>query len=383
MPYCEGGSLGAALFRNSPQGVVAVDDERLRPYTVRLAIARDVADGLLYLHSQRIFHRDIKPDNILLSRDLSARLADFGVSQAVAVTAADATSFATVHHCVGSAGYTAPEVSFGKYGPKTDVFSMGVVLLQLATGLPAVNFDKSGTPIHLMKRLLAKAPLPIISTGANEAAARAAWASQLADPHCAWPFTVLSGFLRLGFRCTDDEAVKRPLVAEVAAVLADMLEASGGVSMYGMRPDLIAGAVPLVCGLCCEAPRASVFEPCNHSWACAACAAKFKGDACPLCLSIVDGLRPAAVPVMRAYQGATGAPGRGFAPMAPVSSAGAAWGDEMRETIEGRNKTAATWIQRILANDPDLSTLHIDGAPHCFNEGHGLIQCFFVTRRPF
>lgn len=102
----------------------------------RFAIAIHTARGLAYLHEdcdQQIIHCDVKPENILLDASLSAKVADFGISR---IMKRDQTSTVTMH-VRGTRGYLAPEywasdcVSITN---KVDVFSYGMVLLEIISG---------------------------------------------------------------------------------------------------------------------------------------------------------------------------------------------------------------------------------------------------------
>ena len=312
MPYCAAGSLQAHLLGGG---------SGLKGHEDRLRIARGLAAGLAHLHSKRIFHRDVKPDNVLLTAKLEPRLADFGVSKAVEAggNMEMATSYATVHH-VGTAGYAAPEVHFGKFGPKTDVYAAGVVLLQLATGKPAVIVDKRGAPVPLRDHLLAQHQGPAAGAAADSDtdAAFSAFAQAQADPRCAWPPRTVAGLLQLGLRCTEPEAHARPPAVEVEKVLDDLLKSDGGVSGFGARPDMLASEAALTCTICEEALRDCVLLPCNHAVGCGPCTAKL--DRCPLCRSAKEGVRPSGGPVLQTWQGPAGG-GRGWAPLQASSNA--------------------------------------------------------------
>ncbi|KAK3126336.1 hypothetical protein QOZ80_7AG0555050 [Eleusine coracana subsp. coracana] len=102
-------------------------------WTMRLRIALGAAKGLAYLHEEcdpRIIHRDIKSANILLDNDFEAMVADFGLAK---LTNVNNTHVST--RVMGTFGYLAPEyASSGKLTEKSDVFSYGVMLLELLTG---------------------------------------------------------------------------------------------------------------------------------------------------------------------------------------------------------------------------------------------------------
>ncbi|KAL6596334.1 hypothetical protein ACP70R_047698 [Stipagrostis hirtigluma subsp. patula] len=107
-------------------------------WTRRLTIALGSAKGLAYLHEDchpRIIHRDIKAANILLDENFEAKVADFGLAK---LTTDTNTHVST--RVMGTFGYLAPEyASSGKLTDKSDVFSFGVMLLELITGKRPVD----------------------------------------------------------------------------------------------------------------------------------------------------------------------------------------------------------------------------------------------------
>ncbi|KAJ6715815.1 hypothetical protein OIU74_008537 [Salix koriyanagi] len=111
-------------------------------WTRRLSIALDVARGMEYLHSmarQTFIHRDLKSSNILLGDDFRAKVSDFGL-----VKLAPDGEKSVVTRLAGTFGYLAPEYAvMGKITTKADVFSYGVVLMELLTGLTALGEERS------------------------------------------------------------------------------------------------------------------------------------------------------------------------------------------------------------------------------------------------
>ncbi|XP_031273629.1 proline-rich receptor-like protein kinase PERK9 [Pistacia vera] len=107
-------------------------------WATRVKIAAGAARGIAYLHEDchpRIIHRDIKSSNILLDDNFEAQVSDFGLAK----LALDANSHITTR-VMGTFGYMAPEyASSGKLTEKSDVFSFGVVLLELITGRKPVD----------------------------------------------------------------------------------------------------------------------------------------------------------------------------------------------------------------------------------------------------
>lgn len=110
MAYIPGGSLQEQLDAGG-----AVDAERL---------ASDLLSALAHIHGAGVIHRDVKPGNVLIDRDGTARLSDFGVARPQ-----DATSITQTGQIPGTARYMAPELWHGEpAGERTDLFAAGVLL---------------------------------------------------------------------------------------------------------------------------------------------------------------------------------------------------------------------------------------------------------------
>ncbi|KAL6575725.1 hypothetical protein OROHE_000706 [Orobanche hederae] len=130
--YMSQGALSRHLFRWKSLGLEPLS------WTRRLNIALDVARGVEYLHNlahQSFIHRDLKPANILLDDEFRAKVADFGL-----VKLAPDREMSVATRLAGTFGYLAPEYAVtGKITTKVDVFSFGVVLMELLTGLVALD----------------------------------------------------------------------------------------------------------------------------------------------------------------------------------------------------------------------------------------------------
>ena len=102
-----------------------------------VGIAIQVAQGIAAAHAQNIVHRDIKPQNIIISRDGKVKVADFGIARAA--TAQTMTSSA-----MGSVHYISPEQARGGYSDgRSDIYSLGVTIFEMVTG--RLPFDGDNT----------------------------------------------------------------------------------------------------------------------------------------------------------------------------------------------------------------------------------------------
>ncbi|CAL9121256.1 unnamed protein product [Musa textilis] len=124
--YVANGSLDTFLF-DPARG------EQLR-WGIRYKIITGIARGLLYLHEEsqlRIIHRDLKASNILLDAEMNPKISDFGLAK---LFGGEQTQ-GTTSRVVGTFGYMAPEYAMrGKFSVKSDVFSFGVLVLEILTG---------------------------------------------------------------------------------------------------------------------------------------------------------------------------------------------------------------------------------------------------------
>ncbi|TVU12156.1 hypothetical protein EJB05_45786 [Eragrostis curvula] len=129
--YMESGSLWDVLHEGPSK-------KKKLDWETRLRIALGAAQGLAYLHhdcSPRIIHRDVKSKNILLDKDYEAHLTDFGIAKSLCVTKTHTSTYV-----MGTIGYIDPEYArTSRLNEKSDVYSYGIVLLELLTGKKPVD----------------------------------------------------------------------------------------------------------------------------------------------------------------------------------------------------------------------------------------------------
>lgn len=141
--YIEGEDAGRFVKRHHPI-----------PFDLIIYIAREIINGLAYAHSRGIIHRDIKPGNIMVSREGSVKISDFGLARTEdlpALTAQGGT--------VGTPAYMSPEQARGKtLDQRSDLFSLGVTLYEMASGVSPFHGENFADSI---RKVLNVSPKPL------------------------------------------------------------------------------------------------------------------------------------------------------------------------------------------------------------------------------
>ncbi|XVF79036.1 hypothetical protein PTKIN_Ptkin14bG0187300 [Pterospermum kingtungense] len=141
--YLENNSLACALF--GPEEVRLTLD-----WPTRRKICIGIARGLAYLHEEsrlKIVHRDIKATNVLLDKNLNAKISDFGLAK---LDEEDNTHIST--RIAGTYGYMAPEYALhGRLTDKADVYSFGIVALEIVSGKCNTKHQPNGESIYLLE----------------------------------------------------------------------------------------------------------------------------------------------------------------------------------------------------------------------------------------
>ncbi len=150
MPFVEGESLRVRLARTNALSI-----------TDAVGVLRDVAKALAYAHERGIVHRDIKPDNVLVTGG-SATVTDFGIAKAISAsrTAAPGSTLTQVGTSIGTPAYMSPEQAAGDPDTdhRADIYSFGCVAYELLAGRPP--FVES-SPRKLLAAQMGERPKPI------------------------------------------------------------------------------------------------------------------------------------------------------------------------------------------------------------------------------
>lgn len=146
MPLVDGESLRSRLGR---EGRLPIEDA--------VGVLREVADALAYAHASGVIHRDVKPDNVLIS-GRHVFLADFGVARAVAARVNEDKTRAATGIMLGTPAYMAPEqVTAGPVDRRSDIYAFGVMAYELLTGVPPF----SGSGQDIVTAHLTQSPVPL------------------------------------------------------------------------------------------------------------------------------------------------------------------------------------------------------------------------------
>ncbi|XP_028782997.1 probable L-type lectin-domain containing receptor kinase VII.2 [Neltuma alba] len=201
--YMENGSLDKWIFESE-------EGRKLLTWEERIQVLKNVASGILYLHEGwevKVLHRDIKSSNVLLDKDMNARLGDFGLAR----MHDHHGKIATTTKVIGTIGYIAPEVvKSGRASTQTDVFGFGILVLEVVCGRRPIEEGKPGLPEWLMSLM------------------------EIDELHCALDERLKSKggcdieeverMLRLGLLCANSDPNVRPTMRQVVNMLEGEFE---------------------------------------------------------------------------------------------------------------------------------------------------------------
>ena len=207
MPFVEGESLRARLARHGEL-----------PVSEAIRLLREIASALAYAHDRGVVHRDIKPDNVLISGG-SAMVTDFGVAKALSASSnAEAGSVTSLGVALGTPAYMSPEQASAdpSVDHRADIYAFGVLAYELLTGQPPFV---GRTPQNLLVAHVTEAPEPI---GKRRASLPPALAG-------------------LVMRCLEKRPADRvQSAAEIVLALDDITTPSGGMQPTSATPAYVS-----------------------------------------------------------------------------------------------------------------------------------------------
>ena len=183
VPLYDSGEVGGSLYFVMPFEEGPSLRERLRadgalPISEALSVLRDVARALAYAHEHGVVHRDVKPDNVMLSGG-AAVVADFGIAKAVsaALAGGEGTGLTLTGSGIGTPAYMAPEQAMGDptTDHRADVYAFGCLAYELLTG--AVPFPEA-SPHQIVAAHMTKVPPSVTEHRADVPAPVAALVAQ-------------------------------------------------------------------------------------------------------------------------------------------------------------------------------------------------------------
>ena len=185
-------------------------------WETRKRIILNIAKGLAYLHEEcrhTIVHLDIKPQNILLDENFNAKVSDFGLSKLIGRD--ESQVFTRMR---GTPGYLAPEWSQSKVTVKVDIYSFGIVLLEIVTGRRNVDCTREESSSQMLRVLQKKGKEDRLNDVVEK------WDDDMQDHG-----EEVVKMIRIGAWCLQDDPTRRPPMSVVVKVLEGVMEVDSNI----------------------------------------------------------------------------------------------------------------------------------------------------------
>jgi len=213
------GSLDKWIFRKNQSGSLS--------WATRYKIILDIAKGLAYLHEecrQKIAHLDIKPGNILLDDKFNAKISDFGLAKLI-----DRDQSHVMTKIRGTRGYLAPEWLSSTITEKADIYSFGVVVLEIVSGRKNLENNQPEGSANLINILQEKIKIgQVLDIVSNQ------------DEDIQLHGSEMTEVIKLAVWCLQRDCSKRPAMSQVVKVLESNMETESTSGYDAMQqPEMI------------------------------------------------------------------------------------------------------------------------------------------------
>ncbi|KAL7168703.1 hypothetical protein ACSBR2_039032 [Camellia fascicularis] len=232
--YMANGSLEDCLFRRGNKPVI--------PWQVRFRIAAEIGTGLLFLHQTKpepLVHRDLKPANILLDRNFVSKISDVGLARLVPPSVANSVTQYRMTSTAGTFCYIDPEYQqTGMLGIKSDIYSLGIMLLQIVTAKPPMGLT------HHVERAIERGNF-----------------SEMLDPSVTdWPVEEALKFAKLSLKCAELRRKDRPDLKTIVLPELNRLSNLAEDNMSSSNNNSVMMLGGTSCSSTSTPPRTSLYQ---------------------------------------------------------------------------------------------------------------------------